>query len=387
MRIAYIVPVLSEFSITILLKMLTEYFFARGDYVKVFYFDETFTIKLPCEAERIDIKKPIDFDFFDIIHSHAYRPDKYVYKFRKYIKKAKTVSTVHCNLFDQLKYDFGLPIALFFTPLWKRYISSFDMAIQISPCLLRLYAKSMPKSRLVYNAVDVRFEEVASHKPIEEKIREYKEKGLKVICSYSFISRLKGLSQILHALSQDSSLAYVCVGDGNDKKHLESLSKSLGVMDRCSFFGFQKNPYLLMRYADVFCCPSYSESFCLALFEAGTIGSSVVCGRIPVFTELFSENEVTFFTLDDTASLKCALNEAFLHKSEKKTSLKSRIERDFSREKMLSGYEAVYESLLASTTTTTSIGGGYSYNLERVSLVPLRFFDPEVSCIRARRAA
>ncbi len=56
--------------------------------------------------------------------------------------------------------------------------------------------------------------------------------------------------------------------------------------------------------------PSRSEGFGLALIEAIQQKIPVICSDIEVFKELFSEKEITFFKLDDTISLKKALETA-----------------------------------------------------------------------------
>lgn len=91
--------------------------------------------------------------------------------------------------------------------------------------------------------------------------------------------------------------------------------------------------------------PSYSEGFSLALLESGTIGSSVVCSDIPAFNLPFSENEVSFFKLNDIKSLEIAVDEALKFKEEKKVVLKKRIRETYSEEMMFQKYEKLYNKL------------------------------------------
>ena len=86
MKIAYILPSLDSKAPIFLAKRLSDYFIEKGHLVKVFYFDAIEKVTFNCSMERIDINKPIDFDYFDIIHSHMFRPDKYISKFSKIIK-------------------------------------------------------------------------------------------------------------------------------------------------------------------------------------------------------------------------------------------------------------------------------------------------------------
>ena len=53
--------------------------------------------------------------------------------------------------------------------------------------------------------------------------------------------------------------------------------------------------------------PSYSEGFPLAMLEAASMQKAIVCSDIPVFREIFSEQEIVTFELDNTNSLRDAL--------------------------------------------------------------------------------
>ena len=52
---------------------------------------------------------------------------------------------------------------------------------------------------------------------------------------------------------------------------------------------------------------SYSEGFGLAMVEAALVHKPIVCSDIPSFHEIFEENEVAFFELDNIDSLLTAI--------------------------------------------------------------------------------
>ena len=56
--------------------------------------------------------------------------------------------------------------------------------------------------------------------------------------------------------------------------------------------------------------PSRSEGFGLALIEAVQQKIPVICSDIDVFKELFTDDEVTFFKLEDHGSLSEAVKTA-----------------------------------------------------------------------------
>lgn len=357
MKIAYILPSLAAKAPIFIAKRLSDYFISKGNEVEVFYFDDIYGTNFNCKTVRIKISEPIDFDSFDIIHSHMMRPDKYIAKFSYQIKRAKTISTVHLNLND-LSFTYGKIISFFYNKKWISWLRKIDVTVQINDYLVDLYKIKLPNSHLIYNGVSVS-EAKDDYSEIIKKINTFKQKNLNVLCSYSGIDKRKGLMQILKLLKNRPDLSYVCIGEGIQKKELIAFAEKNNISDRVYFSPFKKNPYHVMKFADVFMIPSYSEGFSLALLEAGTIGSSVVCTDIPTFNLPFSSNEVSFFKLDDIKSLESAVDEALKFKDKKKIALKKAIDENFSEEHMFQQYENLYQQISVSDSEARNkIGGG-----------------------------
>lgn len=344
MKIAYIVPSLAATAPVFIAKRLSDYFLSKGNEVEVFYFDAKYGTDFKCNTTQIKMNKPIDFDSFDIIHSHMMRPDKYIARFSNQIKKAKTISTIHCNLND-LRFSFGNIISFIYVKKWLNWLRHFDCTVQINDYLLNLYKIKLPNSCLIYNGISISPEQ-DDYSDIENKIKEFKKQNLSVLCSYSGIDQRKGLRQILELLKIRSDLSYICIGNGPQKNELIKFALKNGISNRVYFSPFKKNPYYVMKYADVFMIPSFSEGFSLALLESGNIGSSVVCSDIPAFNLPFSTNEVSFFELGNIESLSSAVNEALKYKVQKKTALLKKVEEHFSEQIMFEKYEKQYSALV-----------------------------------------
>lgn len=346
LKIAYILPSLDSKAPIFLAKRLSDYFIEKGYLVKVFYFDAIEKVTFNCSMERIDINKPIDFDYFDIIHSHMFRPDKYISKFSKTIKKAKTISTLHCNIAEDLAYSYGKLVSFVFTKLWISYLKKINSIVQINDYLFDMYKNKLPHSSLIYNGISIS-EEKDDYSEILKVIEDFRLRHLSVICSYSGIVQRKGLKQLLELLVQRKDLAYVCIGNGTQKEELKKFCEENKITDRVYFSDFKKNPYNIMKYADLFAIPSYSEGFSLALLEAGSIGSSVICSDIPAFACPFSIKEVSFFKLNDIESLSRAVDEALVNKEKKQNALTTKIQKFFTEEIMFNKYDDLYHKILS----------------------------------------
>lgn len=346
MRILFIVTSLDDKAPANVAKALALYQIEKGNEVVFGYFDEIIKIDIPCKKIKLSMNEPIDFDNYDIIHSHMYRPDKYVAKYSSLINRAKTISTMHCHLYEDLKYSYGRFVATIFTPIWISCLKKFDCVVEISNHICDLYSRFFICNKKIYNGVKLQLKQEADcFNEIKKVIVEYKEKGYIVVLSYSGIIKRKGLEQVIRLAEKDSQIAYVCIGEGNYKKALLQMVNSKDLGNRVSFFGFIKAPYYLLEYADVFIIPSYSEGFSLALLEAGMMKSSVVCSNIKSFIMHYNQEEVSFFELRDTLSLSAAVHEAYENKELKGKRLFDKINLQYTQRKMCEQYDELYNEI------------------------------------------
>lgn len=340
MRIVYILPSLANTAPIRIAQRIADYCYDSGHDVEIAYFDDIVEITTKCKTRRIDIKKPIKFDDYDIIHSHMMRPDQYVASNKKNISRATTISTIHCDIYYDLFYSYGRVIAGIFSRKWINSLKKLDVTVQVTPFLMEKYSNSFKKNILISNGVEIIKKE--PDKQIITVIDEYHKTGHKVILSYSNIVKRKGLKQVLDVLTLNSQLAYLCIGRGECKKELIEQCNKLGLNDRVYFVDFIDYPYNLIPYVDIVIIPSYSESFCLSLHEAGMMGASVVCSRISAFTDVFSEKEVSYFELDNKESLLSAVSEGIILKTEKGGNIQVLEKEKYTTDRMVKDYLDLY---------------------------------------------
>jgi glycosyltransferase involved in cell wall biosynthesis len=119
-------------------------------------------------------------------------------------------------------------------------------------------------------------------------VRRYHLDGRRVILTVARLSaaeRYKGIDEILElmpSLAQEMpDLAYLIVGDGDDRQRLQSKAAKLGIADRIVFAGYVPDDEKVDHYrlANAFVMPGRGEGFGIVYLEAMACGVPVVASR------------------------------------------------------------------------------------------------------------
>ena len=97
------------------------------------------------------------------------------------------------------------------------------------------------------------------------------------------LTRQKDYPNMLRAFRQlrGAKLELHILGDGELRESLARLAGELGIADRVTFLGFQRDPFRHMREADIFVLSSLWEGFGNVLVEAMAMGAPVVSTDCP----------------------------------------------------------------------------------------------------------
>ena len=109
-------------------------------------------------------------------------------------------------------------------------------------------------------------------------------RGLRIL-AVGRLSYYKGFEYLLRALSADSRLQLILVGEGEERTRLERLADALEIRQRLLFAGALDDARLaaLMSRCDCLCLPSIdrAEAFGVVLLEAMASGKAVVVSDVP----------------------------------------------------------------------------------------------------------
>ncbi|MFK8265478.1 glycosyltransferase family 4 protein [Capnocytophaga cynodegmi] len=343
MKIAYIIPSLKNQGPIIVVRDIILGLLKKVNCIDVYYFDEEIELDFPCKTHKISIFEKIDFDKYDIIHSHMLRPDFYVWYHRKKNHKSKFVSTLHQIIYDNLKGNYNHLIAFIFEKIWITLLSKQDYIVYLSQSMANTYKnKIKQRSVVIYNGRNVSKENISEIVEEHNELLRLKEK-FKIVGIHCLLTKRKGINQSILALKQLPDYFLIVVGDGMEMQNLKNFAKSEGVHERCLFLGYKKNSISYLKYFDIYLATSYSEGFSLSVIEAGECKLPIVCSNIESFKESYSENEVVFYTIDNIDSLVYAIRNAYKNKEIYSVNIFNKITTKYSVENMSNKYLELYK--------------------------------------------
>jgi glycosyltransferase involved in cell wall biosynthesis len=345
MKVAFILPKLSNQGPVIVARDIIDNIKDRVELIDVYYFDDFIEVNFNCNIYKISLFDKINFNKYDVIHSHMLRPDFYVWCHKKKNNTSLFVSTLHQNIYDNLKGNYNSFVAYLFEKLWLFFLRKQDIVVTLTEVMQNFYAqKSKLKLKTIYNGrkYPKYYEDVANEEDVIN-INLLKS-NYKLIGSHCLLTRRKGIHQIIKSLLLLEDYALVVVGNGQELENLKKIAKDLNVIDRCFFLGYRKDAVAYLKYFDLYVMSSYSEGFPLGLLEAGLCKLPIVCSDLPIFRELFTEKEVCFFELDDDFSLAQSIRLCYKNNEELSNSIFHLICEKYSVNNMGDNYMELYQS-------------------------------------------
>lgn len=191
-----------------------------------------------------------------------------------------------------------------------------------------------PQARVIYNGLEI--QRIAAANP---------SNGVLVV---GRMVRKKGFDLLLRALVELKDVRARLIGDGPERRALESLALELGLQDRIEFHGAQSHDEVMRAIAasKVVVIPSRQEPFGLVALEAMAAGKPIVAARVGGLPEILDGADACLFETENTASLaemlRSALNTLECNPEFGECNCE-RVQR-FSMERMIADYETVYSS-------------------------------------------
>ena len=170
------------------------------------------------------------------------------------------------------------------------------------------------------------------------------------VSNFRPVKRIGDVVRIFAGVRQQLPATLVLVGDGPDRDAAEQQVDSLGLRKDVRFLGKVESVGDVLRGADLFLLPSATESFGLAALEAMACGVPVVASAAGGIPEVVEDGKTGFLappgdvaTMVDRALR--ALGNADEHSRLKRNAAARAL--DFSADRVVPRYEALYEEVLS----------------------------------------
>jgi len=171
------------------------------------------------------------------------------------------------------------------------------------------------------------------------------------------LAEKKNISNLLVAMSQvvgfRQDCALLIAGAGPLENSLKDMVKNLKINDFVYFLGNRSDVPTVLKSFDVFLFPTFREGLPLALLEAMSVGLPVIASDIAVNKEVFGDTEMgALASPNDPSEISSAMLKLMSLPSEDLIKMgenaRQRALIDFSSERMIKAYEAVYQALFSS---------------------------------------
>ena len=244
------------------------------------------------------LKKIIESNEYEIIHSHLPRADFYVGILRFISKKFKHIITVHAQYGDRageskLKY-------FIFNLFWRFILNNSDGVIAISNKIHKwlLSERGIHKNKIT-----------TIHYGVLIKERKNKTEFKNVIGTAARFLPWKGWDKVIETaaklrdLNLDFKLLLAGSDDENYKQKLENLVDENNLNDYIIFENHYENIEIFFEKIDLFLFLTESEGFGLVVLEAIENNIPVVCSNIEPLSEFVENSYKTLVNRDNTGEI------------------------------------------------------------------------------------
>jgi len=177
-----------------------------------------------------------------------------------------------------------------------------------------------------------------------------------VIAAVGRLHPNKGMADLLEAFSllphelAGRPLCLAIAGDGPLRGSLHQQAAALGIAARVHWLGWQAEPALVYRAADIFVCPSRHEPLGNVILEAWAQSVPVVSTRSQGAEELIVDGiDGVLAPVGDAAALAGVLRATIgreAHCAQLVVNARHKLEQQFSETKIVGDYTTLYQSLL-----------------------------------------
>ena len=215
---------------------------------------------------------------------------------------------------------------------------------------LKSYVRESERVFSIYNLTARPEIKTLAREPVNHEWINKDTKNLKVVLSVGRLTRQKNYRMLIEAFAkvrlEYEEARLIIIGEGEERKALESHISKLALTDSVSLLGWLKNPYPYMYNCDVFALSSDYEGLPNVLIEALICECNVVSTDCPHGSAEILKNGKfgALVPTGDSNAMANAIKNAFSNKPD--LSKQNKHASQFSWEKLGHEYLALFEELI-----------------------------------------
>lgn len=288
----------------------------------------------------------------DVIHAHSSKAGAIVRVARLRHRRIPVIYTPHGYAFAghfERKFERSVyrEIERGLAPLANRVVCVCEAEARLARTV-----GPAKRVRVVYNGI-----EPTPDGPVDARMARLAQDG-PVVCAMTLLRPGKGIETLIDALPQvlaRQPRARIAIGgEGPDLDALRMRAEERGVGDAVHFLGQSRDPFSILRGAQVFVHPSWAESFPYVILEAMSVGLPIVASDVGGIGEALSDEDGGLLVAPgDESALAEALLELLEHPDRAArmgTSARLRLQQRFTRTRMTDGIARVYEETEGNAT-------------------------------------
>ncbi len=270
---------------------------------------ERFSFDFVTFSPVLDFEEELTAQGCNVFHISCYyhdNPERFVKEFEKILQRGYDAIHIHTSYWENAiveemagaakipviiihSHSTGITKALDAEEIQKKTVLHYKMREQMDFSLATdfcacsqeaaewIFDSRIPRDavHILHNAIETgRFRYNAAQRNLARKELQIAEE----VCLLSVVGRLvyaknqEQLIRILPALKKQIRVKLLIIGDGLRKEELCALASDLGVKKDVLFLGHRADVPDLLQATDIFCMPSRSEAFGIALVEAQCMG-------------------------------------------------------------------------------------------------------------------
>ncbi len=262
----------------------------------------------------------------------------------------KVVACEHNTLSEVIKTEegrkmLGIPVVPMVKIFYRFAYKIIAVSEGIKSDLVTAFGIASDKVQTIYNPIALdRISHFMHDAPGHPFFREQKP----VVVAMGRMTPQKGFDILLKAFSRvivATDARLIIMGEGPQRTYLENMVKDLGIEEKVSLAGFQRNPYALLAHSDVFVLSSQYEGLPMAILEAMACGIPIIstdCRSGP--REILKNGQCGIIVpVNNEAALADAITELLKDKKQREELSKRGKERvkDFSAGEIVRQYEEI----------------------------------------------